>query len=113
MKRLILLTLILTLSSCALFQKRTEYVYIKPSLPKQKVYTVTTPYDFGTLVNKEGKVCVQSWEACIPKAKFKELLDFLRDHKSTLKLSNDQAKRFNYLIEELKNTAEWKNARND
>ncbi len=112
MKTLTLLLLTsLSIISCG--SNRTEYVYIKPDLPEQKVYNVTMSYDLGTLVNKGDKVCVQSWDVCIPKSALKELATYINHIKTKLDLSNSQSVEMNALLRDLENDVEWKNARDD
>jgi len=102
MKRLILLTLILSLTTSCAWMTRTEYKYVKPPIPKMKRYEAPVAYDLGTLYKKEGKVCIKKWDVCIPTEDFKEFIAYPKALKAQLKKANAQSDGMNILIEKFK-----------
>lgn len=75
-----------------------KYIYNKAPLLELK--DTKTTYEFGKLYNKNGKVCVKRWDACLKKKDFIELVDYLQALGATIDKSNAQVIEYNKWAEE-------------
>lgn len=95
MKKIVLLTIVLLFTFTGCYNKVEVPVYVYNKTPILNNYDVETKYDFGTLVNKNNNVCIERWNACIPKNEFIILVDYLKDNKSIITKHNDQINIYN------------------
>lgn len=94
MKNLLVSVCVLLLSACS-SEPRKVYVPVERSLPTLNNYKPTKIYKFGNLRNKDGKVCVEKWGACLPKNEFKGLIFRIKDLENTLELHIKQIDTYN------------------